>query len=186
MLIKVFCELQMTPFVLITILSVSIDSFVCGFSLSFKKGKIFLIPIIIAFTVFVMCLFANYLTYTLDGFLTETTANLSGIILIVIGIINLVKKGGNTIPNDVDIIKQSFITGIAVGFDGAFANLSLALMGYNEFWVPLTIALTHAVAIYLGLLLSKTNLAQKFGKLEFFPPLILIILGAYKLLGFFI
>lgn len=176
----------MTPFVIITILSVSIDSFVCGFSLSFKKGRIFLIPIIIAFTVFVMCLFSNYLTYALDGFLTETTANLSGIILIVIGIINLIKRDENSIANDNAIVKQSFLTGIAVGFDGAFANLSLALMGYNDFWVPLTIALTHALAIYLGLLLSKTKLAQKFGRFDFFPPLILIVLGAYKLLGFFI
>ena len=176
----------MTPFVLITILSVSIDSFVCGFSLSFKKGRIFLIPITIALTVFAMCLFANYLTYALSGFLTETTANLSGLILIIVGIVNLVKKDKNSIASDTTIIKQSFIAGIAVGFDGAFANLSLALMGYNDFLVPLTIALTHALAIYLGLLLSKTKLAQKFGKFDFLPPLILIILGAYKLLGFFI
>ena len=81
---------------------------------------------------------------------------------------------------------QIFLTGIAVGLDGALANLSLSLMDINEFYVPLLIAFMHAILIWLGIILSQTKLAKKFAKIEFFPPLILIFLGAEKLLGLFI
>ena len=73
-----------------------------------------------------------------------------------------------------------------MGLDGAIANLSLSLMGINAFYVPLTIALCHAFTITLGVILSKTSISEKLAKIEFIPPLILILLGGYKLLGLFI
>lgn len=175
----------MIYFLLITALTVSIDSFVCGFSLSLCNGKKLPIVIGITLTVFAMCLAVNYATVFFADKITEKTACLGGIILIAVGIYNLLKKNDSNVSNE-NSLKLSLLTGFAVGLDGALANLSLSLMGLNAFYVPLTIALMHAVMISLGILLSQTTLIKKFAKIEFLPPVILIILGAYKLLGLFI
>lgn len=177
----------MTCFLLLTAFTVSIDSFVCGFSLSFSVKKKLPIILIIALTVFIMCAFTNYLTVFFADKLTPKTACAGGIILIGVGLYNLLKKDrDNADRHSGGAFKQSLITGFAVGLDGAMANLSLALMGISEFYVPLTIAVMHAAMIGLGVTLSNTALARKFAKIEFVPPLILILLGGYKLLGLFI
>ena len=109
-------------------------------------------------------------------------------ILIGVGVYNLKKKKGEKDDVKVNggILKQAVITGFAVGLDGALANLSLSLMGINQFYVPVVIAIMHALLIALGTLLAQTPIAKKFGKIEFLPPVILILLGGYKLLGLFI
>ncbi len=180
-----FGFIQMIAFLLITALTVSIDSFVCGFSLSFNGGKKYLVVVGIALTVFVMCLFTNYLTALFTDYLSEKTASAGGIILVGVGIYNLLKKDdqpGKPVSN----LKQVLLTGFAVGLDGALANLSLSLMGLNALYVPVTIALMHALMIALGLALAQTFLAKKFGKVRFLPPLVLILLGIYKLTGLFL
>ena len=179
----------MIYFLIITAITVSIDSFICGFSLSFSSRKKSPIILIIALTVFAMCAVTNYGTILLKNFITEQTASLGGIILVLVGFINLLKSCKNKndkIPTDKFSFCKIFLIGLAVGTDGALANLSLALMSINQFYVPITIALTHAVMIWLGIVLSNTSLAKKFGKIEFLPPSILILLGGYKLLGLFI
>lgn len=176
----------MTYYLLLTAFTVSIDSFVCGFSLAFKKGSKIPIIIGIALTVFIMCLITNYATAFFADYLSEKTASLGGLILIGVGIYNLVKKDSPETKGSGGIIKQSIISGFAVGLDGALANLSLSLMGINAFYVPLTIALMHAVTITLGVLLSKTAIAEKMGKISFLPPLVLILLGVYKLTALFL
>ena len=179
----------MIYFLIITALTVSIDSFICGFSISFSCVKKYPIVLIIAITVFIMCLITNYLTVALKNYITEQTSSLGGALLIIVGIFNLLKsikkQDKNIIPNNFSFYKI-FLIGVAVGLDGALANLSLALMSINKFYVPLTIALTHAIMIWLGIVLSSTYLAKKLEKIEFLPPVILILLGGYKLLGLFI
>jgi len=175
----------MVYFLLITALTVSIDSFVCGFSLSLCNGKKLPIILGIALTVFLMCLCVNYATVFFADKITEKTACLGGILLILVGVYNLLKKSKTEMPNG-NSLKLSILTGLAVGLDGAVANLSLSLMGMNAFYVPLTIAIMHAVMIALGVILSQTPLIKKFAKIEFLPPVILIVLGGYKLLGLFI
>ncbi len=177
----------MIYFLLLTALTVSIDSFACGFSLAFNKGKKYPIVLGIALTVLVMCLLTNYLTKLFADYLSEKIACLGGLILIAVGIYNLFKKDSDGECNENrSPLKQSLITGFAVGLDGAFANLSLSLMGINAFYVPLTIAVMHAVMIALGILLAKAPFIRTLGRLNFIPPLILIALGSYKLLGLFI
>ena len=176
----------MIYFLLTTAFVVSIDSFVCGFSLSMSGVKKLHVVSCIALTVFVMCLFTNYLTVFFADKITEKTASAGGAILIGIGIYNLIKKKSDAPTAKNGSLKESLIAGFAVGLDGALANLSLSLMGINAFYVPLTIALTHALMIWFGILLSQTKLVSKFAKIEFIPPIILIILGGYKLLGLFI
>ncbi len=177
----------MIYFLLITALTVSIDSFFCGFSLAFNKGKKYPIVIGIALTVLLMCLLTNYLTMLFADYLSEKTACLGGLILIAVGIYNLIKKDSDGGYNETaSPIKQSLITGVAVGLDGAFANLSLSLMGINAFYVPITIAVMHAITITVGILIAKSPPARILEKYSFIPPIILIALGGYKLLGLFI
>ncbi|MBE5749732.1 MAG: hypothetical protein E7346_02545 [Clostridiales bacterium] len=177
----------MIYFLLLTALTVSIDSFVCGFSLSLNSKKKLPIILGITLTVLIMCSFVNYLTAFFAEKITEKTASAGGLILIAVGLFNLIKKptdsqGEKTCGG----LKLALITGFAVGLDGALANLSLSLMGINAFYVPIIIAVMHGIMISLGVILSNTALARKFAKIEFLPPLILILLGGYKLLGLFI
>ena len=172
-------------FLILTALTVSIDSLVGGFSLSMKaKNKL---PIIvgIGLTVFVMCLITNYGTMFLTPIINERTASLGGVVLIGVGLYNLLNKSDNSIKEH-NTLTQILLTGFAVGLDGAFANLSLSLMGINEFYVPVIIALTHALMISLGVFLAETSLVKKLAKIEFVAPVILILLGVYKLLGLLI
>ena len=174
----------MIYFLLITAFTVSIDSFVCGFSLACSVKRKIPIVVIIALTVYAMCLFTNYLAIFFTNMLTEKTACLGGIILILIGIYNLIKKNEQSLNKNKYC--QYFLTGFAVGLDGAFANLSLSIMGINAFYVPIVIALMHALMIALGISLSSTNISKKFAKIKYFAPLLLILLGTYKFCGFFI
>jgi len=177
----------MMYFLFLTALTVSIDSFVCGFSLSFISKKKFPIILTIALTVFFMCLITNYAPVFLSNYLNENTTVLGGVILILIGTFNFVKCfTDNSNKPKTNSQGQILLTGFAVGLDGALANLSLSLMNINEFYVPILIAFMHALMIWLGILLSQTKLAKKFAKIEFFSPIILIFLGVEKVLGLFI
>ena len=179
----------MTCFLILTALTVSIDSFVCGFSLAFANRKKLPVVLIIALTVLVMCLFTNYAPLFFNDFLDENASYFGGLILLTIGLLNFLKcfeKSKLNKDKSLVVSSKIFLVGFAVGIDGALANLSLSLMGLNAFYVPITIALTHALMVYLGIILSNTSLSKKFGKIEFLPPVVLIVLGGYKMLGLFI
>lgn len=134
-----------------------------------------------------MCTITNYSVAFFIDKLSEKTTSLGGLILMGIGVYNLFKKDRpNALTPKGFSFKQTFLVGFAVGLDGAMANLSLAMMGINQFFVPITIAVFHAVAIALGITLSQCPIAKKLAKIEMISPVILILLGGYKLLGFFI
>lgn len=175
----------MTYFLILTAITVSIDSFFCGFSLALTTNKKTPIIFGIVLTVFLMCVFANYSAVLLRPYLNQKTSNLGGVILVFVGIYNLLKKE-KEFDSKKGVIYQSLIVGFAVGLDGAFANLSLAIMGMNQFYVPLIISLTHGITITIGILLARTKFVAGLNKIGFLPPLVLILLGAYKIAGFFI
>lgn len=175
----------MIYYLILTAFTVSVDSFLCSFSLSYTKGKKIYMVLLITLTVFIMCLLTNYCVLFFSNRINEKTASLGGIILVLIGIFNLIKKEENTYKYNT-LIKQSLLTGFAVGLDGACANLSLSLMGINKFYVPLTIAVMHGIMISLGIIFSKTKIGKCFGKTNFIPPLILIALGLYKICSIFL
>lgn len=175
----------MLSLLLLTAFSVSIDSFFCGFSLpQNNKNKYLSVPII-AVVVFVMCVIANYTAKALSSLLTEEIAELGGIILVCIGVYNLIKKDEDPKPKNYGFF-ESVLSGFAVGLDGSLANLSLSLMGINAFFVPLVIALFHALLVGLGIFLSGKLKSLKIDKLKPLPPLLLIGLGAYKIISIFI
>ena len=174
----------MSLFLILTALTVSIDSFFCGFSLSFACKRKLPVVTIIALTVFVMCLIANYGVKYFSSILNEKSSALGGLILIGVGIYNILKKDDELSLNQT--FKTAVLSGFAVGLDGAIANISLSLMGLNAFYVPLTIAIMHGITIYLGACLSQIKSLNKTKVFELIPPLVLIILGSYKILSVFI
>ena len=176
----------MILFLLITAFTVSIDSLVCGFSLSFNGRKKFWIVPIIACTVFIMCLCTNYFAKFISQFLSEKIASLGGLILIGIGLYNLLSTEKEVKQLQYSNFKQALFAGFAVGLDGALANLSLSIIGLNHFYVPIIIATMHAATITLGIFLAKLPKISALGRLRFIPPIILILFGLYKLLFFFI
>lgn len=175
----------MIYFILLTSFIVAIDSFVCGFSLSLLKTRKSFIVLGITVTVFLMCVIANYSTLLLEPFFTEKTAGLGGIILVVVGFFNVLKKDSDSRQLKNTYI-QILISGFAVGLDGAFANLSFCLMGYSSFAIPVLIAVVHGVMIFLGVTIANIPIIKKFKKYDFIAPLILIALGVYKVAGVFI
>lgn len=174
----------MIYYLIITALTVSIDSFLCGFSFSLSKAKKIPLVLIISLTVFIMCLITNYATTTFTGILNEKTVRIGGLILIGVGVFNLVKKN-DELKYHKNFLIQSLTAGFAVGLDGAVANLSLAIMGINAFYVPITIALMHGLMIGLSVTLSELPLIKKLKKFYYIPPLILIVLGLYKFIPIF-
>ncbi|MBR2614492.1 MAG: manganese efflux pump [Clostridia bacterium] len=171
-------------FVVLGAFLVSIDSFISGFSLSNscknKKQLVFGV----ATVVLALCFLTNYLGVFLQNVLTEKTACLGGIILILIGVFNLlnIKKEINYNKPFLKIL----LVGFAVGLDGAFFNLSLSIMGFSHFYLPFIIAFVHGFMIYLSTLLYETKIFNFVRKFSFIAPCILIVLGVYKLLLFFL
>ena len=169
-------------FIIITALTVSIDSFFCGFSLSLNYKRKLSIVSTIFFTVLLMCVLANYLAKFFAPFLSEKTTLVGGILLLLIGALNLIKREQTKVSSG-QVIKTAFLSGFAVGLDGAFANLSLSLLGFNALYVPFLIAVFHAGAVYIGTVLASTVFRRNFKVCKFIAPLILIALGVYKLLS---
>lgn len=169
-------------FLLLSSITVSIDSLVCGFSLCIGNSKKLRVVLFITVTVFLMCLTTNYLTVLFSHILTEKTTAIGGLILIFVGLFNLLKKDDQSSIKHATF-KDLFLSGFAVGLDGAFLNLSLAIMGINFLYVPLLIAVVHGLAIGIGLIISTTSFVRKIEKFSFVAPLILIGLGVYKIIA---
>lgn len=176
----------MIYFLLLTALTVSIDSFICGFSLSLIKAKKIHIVLGITFIVFIMCLLTNYLAMFFSQYINEKASAIGGVLLIGVGLFNLLKKEEENNFTDKNAFKQIAITGFAVGIDGAIANLSLSLMNINAFYVPVIIAIMHGLMIFLGVTLPAIPLVRGLTKYSFIAPIILILLGIYKVIGVFI
>ena len=175
----------MLYFLLLTALSVSIDSLVCGFSLSLIKPK--KLPIVVGITLIVllMCTITNYLAVIFSNILSQKTASIGGLILVGIGLYNLINKEKDSKHSSNKLYKQIIVSGFAVGLDGAVANLSLSIMGINAFYVPLTIAVFHGAMIFIGVTLASFPFIEKLNRYSFFAPLVLIFLGLYKFSSFF-
>ncbi len=174
----------MMYFLLLTAFTVSVDSFICGFSLAKTSNKKRQIIACVFLTVLLMCFFTNYSALLLKNVNPVYTSVIGAIILILVGIYNLFFTTNNQSEK---IASKAFIlAGFAVGLDGAMANLSLSLMGINSFYVPIIIAVMHAIMVLLGIILSNVKLWAKIMRYNFISPVILIALGAYKLLEIFI
>ena len=171
-------------YLIIASISVSIDSFFCGLSLNLNKGdkKLTIFGVIIS--VLTLCLFGSTLGEEFGKLLENYAHILSGVILILVGVSTIKTKKDKSllkISNEkTNTFKQSLIVGFSVGLDGAVGCFSLTLNGYNGIMVALFITFIHVLLLYLSLIVAK-SFYEKAKKFENAPPIILIILGLYKI-----
>ena len=130
-----------------------------------------------------MCAFTNCLCLVFTHALSEKTACIGGIILIFTGVYNLFKKEQvSLLTPPSDNVSFLILNAFAVGIDGAIGNLSLALMGINAFYVPIIIAGTHAVTVFVGTILADVTKKTFNLNTSLMSGALLSALGYYKLL----
>ncbi len=172
-------------FMLSASLSVSLDSFFCGLSLTTSKKNRIQATLTIALTVGLMCFFGAFIGYNAKSFLTKFAPLIAGVTLTAISVFKILNasKGKDIKEGKTSIIKYIPL-GIAVGIDGLIGSFSLVLIGYNVFFVSAIITILHTVLLYASISVSLKIVKHKF--IYKFPPVILLILGIYKIVCFFI
>ncbi len=181
----------MVYFILLTLLSVSIDSFICGLYLGECKHNKFLVVAIESCVIFLMCLFTGAFGRILSDSMHLYANVACGAILISVGLFNLIKKddndkNGESNKNARGVFKYSVCLGFVVGIDCAFANLSLALINQSSIFICLCFCLSHCFFTFIANLIAKFIKKINLKKAYLFSPIVLIILGAFKLVEFFI
>lgn len=135
---------------MVTAVTVSIDSFAAGFSLSLNKKNNSLLPIAVTIVTLALCIITSLLGTLLKDYLDEKVDIFGATILVILAIINLLKEDDEQSASLQQItIAESLAMGFAVGTDAAVANLSLAIDGYGGI-APLLFAVMHYAAVYAG------------------------------------
>ncbi len=167
-----------------TALSVSLDSFFCGISMSVKTKENFKFLIGISLTVLLLCLLGSGLGLKAYNALSGFSEIIGGSILIIIAIWGFFDSKNKKVPNakNDNIFLESIIIGFAIGLDGAVGSLSLSLMGYNSILVPILITVIHVILMHIAILISKSKASKILKKFENTPQIILLLLGTYKLI----
>ena len=182
---------MINAFLLTTALAASVDSFICGFTVTLAGGR--KKPLLVGVTLILaaMCLAANYLGKFLSGVLSDKVAAAGGFVLIGVGIYDLISAlTGKRRPKEEKTPakskwKQSLLLGLALGPDGAFADLSISIAGNNSVFVPLVFTGMHLILLSLGIALARTRAARLIGRASPIAPLVLIGLGISKILILF-
>ncbi len=169
-----------------TALSVSLDSFFCGLSMSVKTKENFKFLIGISLSVFILCIAGRYLGTTMYDALSNFSEIVGGSILLIIslfGFFEREKEKNLLVKSKDNIFLESIIIGFAIGLDGAAGCLSLSLMGYSSLFVPILITFIHVLLMNFAILISKSKASKFLKKFKFTPHLILFLLGSYKLIS---
>ncbi len=172
-----------------TALTVSLDSFICGLSMSIKTKENFKIVFGISFSVLIICLLGSIIGSNLYGFLSYFSELVGGLILIALSISGFKGKTEKTLllkPPNIQTLKESVIIGLAIGLDGAVGCLSLSLMGITSLIVPIFITAMHVLLMNFAIAITNTRPAKILKKHSHVPYFILFTLGIYKLVSFII
>lgn len=172
-------------YVLITAITVSLDSYVCGLSLSLKHERKAKIIFGISLVVFAMCLCAGLLGKVLSSFLNEKSELVGGTILIFVALCEFFTQESADNEKSKNLLKTSLTVGFAIGLDGACACLSLSV----SIPLPVTLALIftafHVIFITLSFITAKNKFLKRIAANKNIAPMILACLGAYKILSCF-
>lgn len=169
----------------VTAITVSLDSYVCGLSLSMKHKRKTKIISGISVVVFILCFFAGLLGEFLSSFLKNKSELVGGTILVFVALYEYFTQENDKNEESENLLKTSLIVGFAIGLDGACTCLSLAV----TYPYPLTLALIftafHVIFITLSFITAKNKFLKKLASNKNIAPLILACLGACKILNFF-
>lgn len=172
-------------YVLITAITVSLDSYVCGLSLSIKHERKAKIIFGISLVVFAMCLCAGLLGKALSPFLNDTSEPLSGTILIFVALCEYFSQENDENEKSKNLFKTSLTVGFAIGLDGACACLSLSVSTPFPFTLALIFTAFHVIFITLSFITAKNKFLKRIAENKNIAPMILACLGAYKILSCF-
>lgn len=136
-----------------TALAVSLDSMLAGFAVGLKTKFTLKFSAIVAVATLTICCVAMWLGVLIDGFLGEYVHLIGAVFLTAIGVFNFFKKCDGAPSQKLDF-KESLALGFAVGLDAGVANLSICLMGYTSYLIPLFFAVMHFAMVSLGFLLA--------------------------------
>lgn len=165
-----------TLFVLATSVTVSIDSFFVGFSVSLEKQDHSL-PVTVAAVTYVMCLAASLFGQKLSGMLVDGRY-LGATILLMLAVFNLFKRDEQVHSTS---FLQNLTTAVGVGTDGAAAALSLAIQCQGDvIFAPLLFATTHFAATLAGQTIAKNSSIQHG---NVWTAIFLFVLSSMKFLG---
>lgn len=167
-------------YVLITAITVSIDSFICGLSLSIKNNSKMKIIFGISSVVFILCITAGLFGQFLSGILSEKCELVGGTLLILIAVYEFFSQNEKNAKKEKNLLKTSLAIGFAIGLDGACACLSLTVMYHKPIFLACVFTAFHLLFISISFFFAKKNL-KVFAKCDFIPPLILLFLGVYKI-----
>ncbi len=164
-------------YIMATAFTVSIDSFIAGFSLSLNKRKKISLPVIVAIVTYALCLVASLAGTLLKDFLQNYVKIIGVGILILLGISALLRKESQTLK-DISL-SECFAIGFGVGTDGAAAALSLVIQGVGDIvFTPILFAVTHFVTVYAGQSLAQTS---KLPKANIISCVMFLVLATLKL-----
>ncbi len=174
-----------------TMVSVSLDSFFCGLSMSLKTNKFLTFTLGIILSVFTLCLIGSFIGITLGNLLVSVSQIISGVILIIIAICgffndNTTKKMLTSYQDTFSTFNESILVGIAIGIDGAVGSFSLSLIYERGIIIPLIITALHVFLIDLSIIITNNKIVKKLSKYEYIPQIILLLLGVYKILTYII
>lgn len=162
----------MNYYIILTAISVSLDSFFGGISI--KPNHFFIKALKIIFVVFTMCFIANYFGKILIPLFKSNTEIFGGTCLICVALYQLFCKKQNS--------QNAYMLGFAIGIDGACANFSLALMGYNSIFTPITLTFFHFVFLCIGYFITRIGKLKKISDNCYLSSCVLIGLGIYKII----
>lgn len=173
---------------LLIALSVSLDSFFCGLSASMKINRNFKTILGIILSVFILSVIGSFLGEKAGESLKNTANLLGGTILSVIAVIDYFSEkkeneNGKFFSRKNNNFLQGIVLGLAVGIDGAVGCFTLSLLGVKGLIAPLTVTAFHLVLLILAFLITDLSFAKKLAKKSFIAPLILFLLGIYKIIS---
>ncbi len=140
--------------ILITAITVSLDSFVAGFSLSLNKRQSTLLPAAVALITLLLCLVTSFVGGFLSQFAQQYINWIGAALLLLLAVINIADGKTESARLD-DVTPLTSVTiGIAVGMDAAIANLSLTLNGIGLV-APIVFSAMHYLSVWLGQILAN-------------------------------
>ncbi len=175
-------------FILIfTALSVSVDSFFCGLSLSVKTREKFKSVLIIATTVLFLCFLGANVGFLGSVLFKKYSSFLGGVILCLLAFKGcFIQKN-----NDVLLFKkdenatfiESFLVGFSIGIDGMIGAISLTVIGFNYILVALTITIVHVLLLIIAFNFPYFYFIKNQKNIQYFSSFLLLALGLIKLLS---
>ena len=183
-------------FLTVTALTVSVDSFLCGFALMTKRRDLngrarITVCLVASFTVGALCVVGAFLGARLGKLLAERAQTVGGCVLIAMGAAQLLKGekeayfSVNTAPYSsfFKLVWEAIFIGVGIGSDGAMASVLLAASGYPPLLPALAITLCHVALIALGLNLAAWEKIKNLRVIAVLSPLLLLALGVWKVAG---